>query len=166
MWPREATQQNPQSSPAGRPSPSSTSGARPRWRGAILWGVRGAEIVSTPLKHAKSSPRLPITKFAHKAGVVTNNGVRTSLAARDMATERRRPARLDRRDCSELPKANVPFVGCAPRCSMGAEYVRHLHGLSCLATAAAQGPQTARQELLSGYRALRSGRPIGSDFVP
>src|SRR5262249_15996475 len=55
---------------------------------------------------------------------------------------------------------------CAPRGSMGAQNVRHLHGLSCLATAAAQGPQTARQELLSGYRTLRPGLPIGSDFVP
>src|SRR5262245_3290373 len=49
---------------------------------------------------------------------------------------------------------------------MGAQNVRHLHGLSCLATAAAQGPQTARQELLCVYRTLRPGLPIGSDFVP
>ena len=59
----------------------------------------------------------------------------------------------------------MPLVTCAPRGSMGAEYVRHLHGLSCLTTATAQGPQTARQELLSGYRTLRSGLHIGSDFV-
>src|SRR5262245_21778986 len=100
------------------------------------------------------------------AGVVANNGVRTSLAAHDVATARGRPTGLDRRDRSQLAQANVPLVGCAPRGSMGAQNVRHLHGLSCLATAAAQGPQTARQELLSGYRTLRPGLPIGSDFVP
>src|SRR5436190_10358611 len=87
------------------------------------------------------------------------------LKARDVTTERRRPAGLDRRDRSQLAEADMPLVGCAPRGSMGAEYVRHLHGLSCLATAVAQGPQTARQKLLSGYRTLRSGLPIDSDFV-
>ena len=59
---------------------------------------------------------------------IANNGVRTALAARDVATERRRPAGLDRGDRSQLAEADVPFVGCAPRGSMGAEYVRHLHG--------------------------------------
>src|SRR5262245_45779156 len=53
--------ENLQFSPPGRLSPSSTSGARFRWRGAVLWGVRGAEIVSNPRKHAKSCPELPIT---------------------------------------------------------------------------------------------------------
>ena len=112
------------------------------------------------------SRALALGAVAVAAAIVANNGVRTSLAAGDVATERRRPAGLDRRDRSELAEADVPFVGCAPRRSMGAEYVRHLHGALLSRDGCGSSPQTARQELLSGYRALRSGRPIGSDFVP
>ena len=129
-------------------------------------GISAVEHVEKLVEEVASPRRLPITYFAHKAGVVPNNGVRASLAARDVATERGRPTGLDRRDRSQLAEANVPLVGCTPRGSMGAQNVRHLHGLSCLASAAAQGPQPARQELLSGYRTLRPGLPIGSDFVP
>ena len=98
------------------------------------------------------SRALALGAVAVAAGIVANNGVRTSLAARDVATERCRPAGLDRRDRSQLAEAHVPLVGAAPRRRMGAEYVRDLHGFSCQA---GNSPMTATlpdKKLLSGYR--------------
>jgi len=76
-----------------------------------------------------ASPRqLPITGFAHKAGVVSDGGVpaRLVLAARDVATESRRAAALDRAHRLELAKAQMATIGITPSGPVIAEDVRDL----------------------------------------
>ena len=70
--------------------------------------------------------QLPITEFAHKAGVVGDDGVSTLLAALDMPTERRRAAALDGRHHLQLVEANVTGIGRTPRGPVLAEDIRDL----------------------------------------
>ena len=60
------------------------------------------------------------------AAVVGDDGVRTLLAACDMAAERCRAAVLDRTHDLHLVEADVPGVGSAPRRPMVAEDIRDL----------------------------------------
>jgi hypothetical protein len=70
--------------------------------------------------------QLPITNFAHKAGIVGDVDMRAVLAARDMAAEGRRTAALDRRHHLELAEAHMAGIGLAPCRSMVAEDIRNL----------------------------------------
>jgi hypothetical protein len=72
--------------------------------------------------------QLPITGFAHKAGVITDLGVAALvvLAAHDMTAERCRAAVLDRRHHLELLEADMAGIGLTPCRSMVAEGIRDL----------------------------------------
>jgi hypothetical protein len=70
--------------------------------------------------------QLPITNFAHKAGVVGNTRMRAVLAALDMTAERGSATNLDRRHDAPLGKTHVAGVGFTPRRSMAAENIRDL----------------------------------------
>ena len=74
--------------------------------------------------------QLPITNFAHKAAIVGDDGVSTPLvlAARNMPTEGRRAAALDRTHDLHLVEADVPGIGATPRSPMVAEDIRDLQG--------------------------------------
>ena len=78
-------------------------------------------------KMAAADCQLPITGFAHKAGVVSDDGVAALLvlAAHDMAAERRRAATLDRRHHLELAEADMAGIGLTPCRSMVAEDIRN-----------------------------------------
>jgi len=76
---------------------------------------------------ARSSCRqLPITGFAHKAGVIGNGGIGAVLAARDMAAEGRRAAALNRRHHLQLVEADMASMGLTPCRTMIAEDIRNL----------------------------------------
>jgi hypothetical protein len=75
---------------------------------------------------AEAGRQLTITKFAHKATVVRDLGVRALLAARDMAAERRRAAALDRAHHLQLVEADVSAVGFTPSGTVVAEDIRDL----------------------------------------
>src|SRR5262245_57005602 len=79
-------------------------------------------------KMPTSTRQLPITGFAHKAGVVGDLGMAALLvlATRDMAAEGRRAAVLDRRHHLQLAKAHTAGVGLSPCRSIAAEYIRDL----------------------------------------
>ena len=62
------------------------------------------------------------------AGVVCDHGMRAVLAARDMATERRRAAALDRTHHLQLAETDVTCIGLPPSRSMVAEDIRDLQG--------------------------------------
>src|SRR6202795_2126068 len=72
--------------------------------------------------------QLPITNFAHKAGVVGDDGVpaRFVLTGRNMAAEGRRAAALDRAHHLELAEAHMAAVGATPSGPVIAEDVRDL----------------------------------------
>ncbi len=76
--------------------------------------------------------QLPITKIAHKAGVVGDLGMaaRRVLAARDMAAERRRTTALDRTHHLRLIEAHMLAVGFTPDRAVVAENVRDLQSWS------------------------------------
>ena len=69
---------------------------------------------------------LPITEFAHKAGVIGDDGVGTVLAALDVAAKRRSAAALDRRHHLQLVEADVTGIGSTPRRAVIAEDIRDL----------------------------------------
>jgi len=97
--------------------------------------------ISKIYAHADAAGRqLPITKFAHKAAVVGDDGVSAALvlAAPDNAAERRRKAALDRAHHLHLAEADVAGIGLAPRRPVVAEDIRDLqlwtrHGRGCYA---------------------------------
>ena len=66
---------------------------------------------------------LPITKSAHKAGVVGDAGVTAALAGFDLAAQRRGAAGLDRRHHLELAEADVTGMDGAPGRTVPAEDV-------------------------------------------
>jgi hypothetical protein len=72
-----------------------------------------------------AAPRLTITDFAHKAGVVPNALVATGVALLDMAAECRRPALHDRGHgpalCRRQRSAVLLTIGIAE----AAEHLRH-----------------------------------------
>src|ERR1700687_35775 len=70
--------------------------------------------------------QLPITNFAHKAGVVGDDGVpaRFVLTARNMAAKGRRAAALDRAHHLELAEAHMAAVAATPSGPVIAEDVR------------------------------------------
>ena len=72
--------------------------------------------------------QLTITKIAHKAAIVGDDGVsaRLVLTAPDMAAERRRAAALDGRHDLQLAEADMAGVGAAPCRSVIAEDIRDL----------------------------------------
>ena len=70
--------------------------------------------------------QLPITGFAHKAGVVGDAFVRAVFTALDVSAERSRAAVLDRRHDFQLAEADMAGVGLAPRRAMGAKDVGDL----------------------------------------
>ena len=72
--------------------------------------------------------QLPITEFAHKARVVSDERMATRrvLAACDVAAERRRAAALDRAHHLQLVEAHMAAVGLAPSGTVVAEDVRDL----------------------------------------
>ena len=76
-------------------------------------------------KMRSSRRQLPITKSAHKAGVVGDARMRAGLATLDMAAERRRAADLDRRHDAALREAQMVRVGGAPSSAVAAENIRH-----------------------------------------
>ena len=70
--------------------------------------------------------QLPITGSAHKTTVVCDGDVCTILTARDMPTESRGAAALDRAHHLQLAEAQVADVGATPGGSVVAEDVRDL----------------------------------------
>ena len=70
--------------------------------------------------------QLPITGFAHKAGVVGDARMRAVLAALDVPAECCGSADLDRRHDAALRKVDMSLVGRAPLSAEAAEYIRHL----------------------------------------
>jgi hypothetical protein len=112
----------------GRPSPLSRSGAGSHWRRPVLWRVRRVESPRNPPKHVKSRSELPITYFAHNTTVVGDGRVpaRGVLAARDMATEGRRAAGLDRAHHLELGVRKVALHSTTPSRAVVAEDIRDL----------------------------------------
>src|SRR3984893_18118354 len=108
-------------------------------------------------KHAKHhqmavepSRQLPITEFAHKAGVVGNLGVAAVLvlAACDMTPERCRAAARDHRHHLELAAADMAAVDWTPCRSMAAENIRNLQ------RRAGHGPLRRRQVFLVLFAVL------------
>ena len=82
---------------------------------------------------ARSSRRqLPITGFAHKARVVSDErmAARRVLAACDVPAERRRAAALGRTHHLQLVEAHMAAVGLTPSGTVVAEYVRDLQNWS------------------------------------
>ena len=67
--------------------------------------------------------QLPITKCAHKAGIVADPLVRAVLAALDVAAECGSATGLDRRHHFQLGEAHVTGVGLPPRRPMSAKDV-------------------------------------------
>src|SRR5271155_4307793 len=132
------------------------------------------ETGSAPIHMKMPMParQLPITGSAHKATVVGNDRMRTVLAARHMAAERRCAAALDGTHDLHLVEADVPGIGASPRRSMVAEYIRDLqartgHGLGLLARQRWRNGVTHRQ-LLSWMRSMtprssRQGTPPAID---
>src|SRR3979411_2737330 len=72
------------------------------------------------------SSALTLGAVSVAAAVVGDEGVSAVLAARDMPTERRRAAALDRTHAFELVEADVPGIGSAPRRPVVPEDVRDL----------------------------------------
>src|ERR1700693_2235705 len=100
---------------------------------AELTGAQGREVMETRCaaihrKMPASTRQLPITEFAHKAGVVGDDGVpaRLVLATRDVAAEGRRAAALDRAHRLELAEAHMAAVGATPSGAVTAEDARDL----------------------------------------
>ena len=92
--------------------------------------------------------RLPITKSAHKTGIVGDPLVRAVLAALDVSAERGRATGLDRRHDLQLVEAHVTGVGLAPRRPVGAKDVGDLQGRprqAALVRRAAIGSRDRRQ---------------------
>ena len=90
------------------------------------------------------SHQLPITEFAHKARVVSDQRMRAVVAAPNMATERRRATALDRTHDLQLAKAHVTAIGLTPSGPVVAEDVRNFQS----GTGHSSGPrvrQAARQ---------------------
>ena len=77
-----------------------------------------------------SRRQLPITGFAHKAGVVSNGRVPASgvLATRNVSTEGRRAAALDRAHHLQLQMTEMAPVGVPPSRTVVAEDIRDLQG--------------------------------------
>jgi hypothetical protein len=70
--------------------------------------------------------RLPITDFAHKAGVVGAADQSAVAALFDVATQRRCPTSLDRRHDAPLDPAEMGVMGASEFLTVAAEDVRHL----------------------------------------
>jgi hypothetical protein len=79
--------------------------------GDLLWSARERQCTGNC---GRRDRQLPITGFAHKAGVVGDAVVAAILAALNMAAEGRRAALLDRRHHLELVEAHMPGIGSAP----------------------------------------------------
>src|SRR6516162_11805430 len=77
-------------------------------------------------KMSASTRQLPITGFAHKAGVVGDLDMLTLLAAQDMPAQRRGAAVLDRRHHLELFEAHMAGIGLTPCRPMRAENIREI----------------------------------------
>ena len=90
------------------------------------------KIAAIHRKMLMSAPQLPITGFAHKAGVVSDvrMAARRVLAACDVAAKRRRAAALDCAHHLQLVEARVAAVGLAPGGTVRAEDVRDLQDRS------------------------------------
>ena len=90
--------------------------------------VMESESAAMHRKIRQQACQLPITGFAHKAGVVGDLRVTALLvlAACDMAAERCRAAVLDRRHHLELLEADMTGIGLTPCRSMVAEDIRDL----------------------------------------
>ena len=104
-----------------RPFDLRTADCRPKGR-----SVMESQISKIYAPSNAAGRQLPITEFAHKAAVVGDRGVRTVLAARDMAAESCRTAVLDCRHHLELLEADMAGIGSAPCRSMVAENIRDL----------------------------------------
>src|SRR5450755_3411283 len=99
-----------------RPFDLRTANCRPKGR-----SVMESQISKIYTPSNAAGRQLPITEFAHKARVVRDLAVRALLAARDMATESRRSAVLDRRHHFELAEAHMAGIGPAPCRAVAAE---------------------------------------------
>jgi len=88
-----------------------------------------SEADGNPHRFRRRDHQLPITGFAHKTGVVGDDGVaaRFILTARNVAAEGRRAAALDRAHRLELAEAHMAAVGATPGGPVIAEDVRDLH---------------------------------------
>jgi hypothetical protein len=83
--------------------------------------VMESESATIHRKMRAPSRQLPITGFAHKTAVVGDGGIGAVLAARDMATECRRAAALDRTHDLQLVEAHMAGIGATPCRPMVAE---------------------------------------------
>src|SRR6516225_8365863 len=89
-------------------------------------------LVATAARMRSTRRQLPITGFAHKAGVVRDHGMAAGhvLAARHMPAERRCATALDRAHHFQLVEAHMPAVGFTPSRTVIAEDVRDLQSWS------------------------------------
>src|SRR6516225_6256729 len=87
-----------------------------RKRTSLLWRHERSQISGKGFNLCILHRQLPITGFAHKAGVVGDDGVpaRFVLTARNVATERGRAAALDRAHRLELAEAHMAAIGTTP----------------------------------------------------
>src|SRR5712671_2992358 len=104
-----------------RPFDLRTADCRPKGR-----SVMESQISKIYAPSNAAGRQLPITEFAHKTAVVSDDRVRAVFAARHMAIERRRAAALDGRHHLHLVEADVTDIGTTPRRSEVAENIRDL----------------------------------------
>ena len=115
--------------PLARLSPRTHSGGWmwSRGRSASSWRERGYSGLAALVGQLGQGRQCPVAVDAWVGAR------RSALTSSYVSPQRRCPARLDGRDHLGLAEAHVSLVGSDPRRSMGAEYVPHLHGLSCQA---------------------------------
>ena len=110
--------------------------------------VMETKIATIHRKMLMPARQLPINGFAHKAGIVGDDGVSARLvrAARDMAAERCRAATLDRRHYLQLVEADMAGMGLTPCRAMVAEDIRNLQSRARHARASAGWPNLLELE--------------------
>ena len=132
-------------------------------------GTEGRHVMesesATIHRKMRAPPRqLPITGFAHKAGVVGDDGVpaRLVLTAHDVPAEGRGATALDRTHHLELAEAHVTAIGVTPSGAVVAEDIRDLqdwtgHG----GEASGRGPLLRQRQPIE--RAHHRAQHVGGD---
>ena len=122
---------------------------------AELTGAQGRDVMETRSaaihrKMSGSTRQLPITGFAHKAGVVGDLDMLALLAAQDVPAQRCGAAALDRRHHLELFEAHMAGIGLAPCRTMRAEDIRELERRARHARRVSSG----RRGVLEGFEEM------------
>jgi hypothetical protein len=91
----------------------------------------GQQLGPTLFEPLPCGRRLALGAMPVAAAVVRDDRVRAALAARDMPTECRRAAALDRTHDFHLVEADMPGIGATPRRSMVAEDIGDLQPHLC-----------------------------------